>query len=457
MRAALPPAAVPFDFAERVTASVVEPPSDAPIVEAARPRRARWIPVGVAVVAACVAAWWPRGPSPAVTGDLRVAADGGAWSPATDAAPGRTFGLEPGGRARIDGVTIDARARAVLRAADPLELIGGRVVLTAGAQPAEIETALATIRLRAFSACEASLDGDTEDEDKEERTMDFETIRRWSPRALAVTLLAGTLQVAHAQGAETVDEPGKRVDVGEFPAQPVDELARRIADAKREIEAANRRIAELRAELDRTDTLRAVLGTVVEAGQLEAALVRANGIDPVAADPAKLPLNRLLAAHVDLHASEATVGELVKQIAAAADVRIEVDLPLQARRVAANLVAARAWDALQLVTSEAGGVLAVRPDHVEVVVPRARMPGFGLTPREREALDGAIRAWQPAGVPDDEALDVLFRLLQQRKELEARMDGGEETARDLADVKAAIAVWFAKQADVNASKKKGAR
>ena len=127
-RAALPPAAVPFDFVDRVMHTLVKPMGDEHLVEVMRPRwasRLLIIPFVAALVVAAVSLW----PRPDVTGaalDTGASGSSGALS---------YTALEPS-----------------LFSAEANELHAG-VMHFACEEPTTVRTPLGEVHLRAGTAC----------------------------------------------------------------------------------------------------------------------------------------------------------------------------------------------------------------------------------------------------------------------------------------------------------------
>ena len=231
-RDALPAADVPADFTHQVMASLVEPTSDEALAAAARPRVRRWLPVlAVLLIIPLLPLLRAR---PAATGALRVERDG-AWVQADRVAGDDLFGLDAFARADTGGAEVTALEPSLLRASQPLELLGGQVHVEAR-DPVVIQTALAEIRLRAGSACVATIG--------KEKEMSFDKMKRLGPALLTVTLLAGGATVANAQGEEEAEkEKPVTVEPGRKPAAGDPEITKALAEA-------NRLFDEARAALD---------------------------------------------------------------------------------------------------------------------------------------------------------------------------------------------------------------
>ena len=231
-RDALPAADVPSDFTHQVMASLVEPIADEALATAARPRVRRWLPVlAVLLVIPLLPLLRAR---PAATGALRVERDG-AWVEADRAAKDDLFGLAAFAQAAIGEADVTALEPSLLRASQPLELLGGQVHVEAR-DPVVIQTPLAEIRLRAGSACVATLG--------KEKEMSFDNLKKLGPALLTVTLLAGGATVANAEGEEEAEtekpvtvEPGKKPEAGD------PEITKALAEA-------NRLLDEARAAMD---------------------------------------------------------------------------------------------------------------------------------------------------------------------------------------------------------------
>lgn len=231
-RDALPDADVPVDFTHRVMGTLVEPTADEALATAARPRMRRWLPVlAVLLVMPFLPLLRTR---PAVTGSLRVER-GGAWVDADRAGGDDLFGLDAFAQAAAGNADVTALEPSLLRAAQPLELLGGQVHVETR-EPVVIRTSLADIRLGADSACLATLG--------KEKEMSFENLKKLAPTLLTVTLLAGGATVVNAQGEEKAEkekpvtvEPGKQPEAGD------PEITKALAEA-------NRLLGEARAAMD---------------------------------------------------------------------------------------------------------------------------------------------------------------------------------------------------------------
>ena len=241
-RDALPGARVPLDFTEQVMAGIEMPPADEALARAAGPRIRSWMPVAAALLLVPLIAWWWQRPAAVVEGDLQVERDG-LWHATETARRGETFGLAPGAVARADGVTVTALTRSLLRAGRPLRLLGGHCVVTAGGEPARVETPLGRIDLRAHSACEVSLRSE-----QEEQNMTFRSMMRTVPAALAMTLFAGGATVVNAQGEAEAGQPGESVKTN-GGAPELAKINREIERTQVRLDRALAEIAELKAEL----------------------------------------------------------------------------------------------------------------------------------------------------------------------------------------------------------------
>jgi len=226
-RDALPDADVPVDFTNQVMASLVEPTADEALASAARPRVRRWLPVlAVLLVIPLLPLLRAR---PAATGALRVER-GRAWVHADRVAGDDLFGLDAFARADTGEAEVTALEPSLLRASQPLELLGGQVHVEAR-DPVVIQTALAEIRLRAGSACVATLG--------KEKEMSFDKMKRLGPVLLTVTLLAGGATVANAQGEEEAEkEKPVTVEPGKKPAAGDPEITKALEEANRLLDAA---------------------------------------------------------------------------------------------------------------------------------------------------------------------------------------------------------------------------
>jgi hypothetical protein len=231
-REALPAAEVPADFTDQVMTSLVEPTADEALATAARPRVRRWLPVLAALLIIPLVPL--LGARPAATGALRVERDG-AWVEADRAARDHLFGLDTYAHARVGATGVTALEPSLLRASDPLELLGGQVHVDAR-DSIVVKTPLAEIRLHADSACVATLG--------KEKEMSFDNLKRLGPTLLTVTLLAGGATVANAQGEEKA-EKDKPVTVA-----PGGKPEARNPEATKALEEANRLLEAARAAMD---------------------------------------------------------------------------------------------------------------------------------------------------------------------------------------------------------------
>jgi hypothetical protein len=226
-RDTLPAADVPVDFTNQVMGQLVEPTADAALASAARPRMRRWWPVlAVLLVLPFVPLLRTR---PAATGSLHVER-GGAWVEADRAGSDDLFGLDAFAQAAVGEADVTALEPSLLRASQPLELLGGQVHVETR-DPVVIQTPLAEIRLRADSACVATLG--------KEKEMSFDNLKRLGPALLTVTLLAGGATIANGEGEE---EAGKENPVTVAPGQkPVTgdpEITKALVEANRLLDAA---------------------------------------------------------------------------------------------------------------------------------------------------------------------------------------------------------------------------
>ncbi|MHC4162365.1 MAG: hypothetical protein ACYSUM_09575 [Planctomycetota bacterium] len=234
-RNALPAADVPADFTNQVMASLVAPTADEALATAARPRVRRWLPVLAVLLIIPLLPLLPLlRARPAATGALRVERDG-AWVEADRAARDDFIGLDAFAHAAIGETDVTALEPSLLRASQPLELLGGQVHVEAR-DPIVIQTPLAEIRLRAGSACVATLG--------KEKEMSFDNLKKLGPALLTVTLLAGGATVANAEGEEEAEkekpvtvEPGKRPEASD-------------PEITKALEEANRLLDEARAAID---------------------------------------------------------------------------------------------------------------------------------------------------------------------------------------------------------------
>jgi hypothetical protein len=202
------------------------------LASAARPRARRWLPVLAALlIIPLVPLLRAR---PAATGALRVERDG-AWVEADRAAAADLFGLDTYAHAAVGEAGVTALEPSLLRASEPLELLGGQVHVDAR-EPLVVKTPLAEIRLHADSACVATLG--------KEKEMSFDKLKGLGPTLLTVTLLAGGGTVANAQGEEKA-EKDKPVTVA-----PGGKPEARNPEATKALEEANRLLEAARAAMD---------------------------------------------------------------------------------------------------------------------------------------------------------------------------------------------------------------
>jgi hypothetical protein len=238
VRAALPEAAVPIDFTDRVMVDAEEPTGDEALVEAVRPRwgrRLAFLALLVAIPAVAILLSRPR--SVRVEGRLLVERDG-RWVSVTEVADGGEFALDGFANAKTGALEVTALESTLLEADRRLHLKVGSALLEAD-EATTVETPLGEVRMNPGSACLVRIKGDGEEE-----TMSLATLKRMTPALLAVTVLAGGVTVANAQG-EHGAEKDETVEVRPGEPPVLDEKA-----LSRELDALNEALTRINERME---------------------------------------------------------------------------------------------------------------------------------------------------------------------------------------------------------------
>ncbi|MFB3065003.1 MAG: hypothetical protein ACE10D_00680, partial [Planctomycetota bacterium] len=229
-RAVLPRSDVPYDFTERVVDALVSPSRDRELAEAARPRLRSVALLGAFVAAAVlIALLVPPRDHNGATGRLQVQSSDGLWIDAERVEGGEFFGLQAGNDAEVSGVRARAIQATLLCASEPAQVTAGWVLLET-TEPRRIRTPLGEVRLQKNSRC-ALLFTQREDE------MGFNTLMKSAPAAMVVAMLAGSAEVANAQGQKQA-VPNNPVAVGrDAPPDYVREILERLERLEKRLDA----------------------------------------------------------------------------------------------------------------------------------------------------------------------------------------------------------------------------